>query len=198
MTGIRAVVSLSSLFAVLQLGGTAFAQPAADDATPAVQARPNRVTEEQLKAFAELTGDSPRSISLRMSRDVNLGPLIVSAADAQKSRKRVGLAMTIAGFTVLGVGNAVGAVIMVTTPGYPDVKGHEGQFWGGAAIAGGATLVGLLVGIPGIIKMATTGEEENAALEYYAPTRSQDVSLRQAMPGLAPRAITVPLLAGVF
>jgi hypothetical protein len=89
-------------------------------------------------------------------------------------------------------------VIIVTTPGYPDVRGHEGQFWGGAAIAGGATLVGLLVGIPGIVKMNSPGDEENEALDYYARSRLRDVSLRRASLGREPREVSIPVLAGTF
>lgn len=197
MFGIRAVMFWTSLFVALQFNGTALAQES-EAVEPRPSSRPASVTGEQLQAFADLTGDTPRTISFRMARDSNLAPLIVSAAEARKSRRRVGVAMTVVGFTILGVGNVVGSVIMLSTPGYPNISGHEGQFYEGAAIAAGSLAVGLLIGIPGIIKMSSPGEEENEALDYYAPSRSADVSLRRLVPAAAPSAIAIPLLSGTF
>jgi hypothetical protein len=198
MSGIRAVMGFGSLFVALQFSGTAFAQ-ASESAKLQLPSRSASVTAQQLQAFADLTGDTPRTISLRMAHDSNLAPLIVSAADARKSRRRGGGAMTAVGFTILGIGQIVGSAIMLSTPGYPDISGHVGQFYEGAAIAACSAVVGLLIGIPGIIKMVSPGEEEKDALDYYAPWRSADVSLRRSdVPSAAPGALSVPLLSGTF
>jgi hypothetical protein len=198
MPGICKILVLVSLLAISLSHGTALAQESDEAAKPVNQSRSSRVTAEQLQAFADLTGDSPQTISLRLSRDANLGPLIVSAAEARKSRKGTGLVMAIVGFTILGVGEAVGSYIMYTTPGYPNIEGHEGQFYKGAAIGLGSLAVGLALGIPGIVKMAAPGEEETAALDYYAPNRADSSTSRHVAAAMAPGTLMVPLFSGTF
>lgn len=189
---------LISLLAVSLLAGKARAQ-ASDGAGDAVrQPRSGVLSAEQLQAFADLTGDSPQTISLRLSRDPNLAPMVASAADARKSRKQTGLVMTIVGFTILGVGDAVGAYIMLSTPGYPDIKGHEGQFFTGAAIALGSIAVGLAVGIPGIVKMVAPSDDEAAALDYYAPRRASRSTWGHSPTSMEPGTVLVPVFSGSF
>jgi hypothetical protein len=156
---------------------------------------PGSLSQDQMKAFADLTGDSPYRISGRFATDPNLIPLAAKAADARMSRKTTGLIMTIVGFTILGAGEIASSVILVTTPGYPDMQGHERRFLLGAAIAAGSLGVGLALGIPGIMKMVRTTQEEERALDAYSPARP-DLSARPAIS--SSRALVAPLFGLAF
>ena len=59
----------------------------------------------QLDAFAALVGESTSSVAQRTAKDPSLVPLAAKAAEARMRRKHTGKALTIAGFTILGVGS---------------------------------------------------------------------------------------------
>lgn len=197
MPGFHKIVFVGFLLAVSVWGASALAQTPEVAATPVRRSSTAAVSAEQLQAFADLTGDSPRAISLRLARDPSLAPMVVSAAEARRSRKTTGLVMTVVGFTILGVGDIVGSYIMLTTPGYPDINGHESQFYKGAAVAGGSLLVGLLLGIPGIVKMSAPSDEEAEALDYYSPSRASSGSAPRVA-AMSPATVVVPLFSGTF
>jgi hypothetical protein len=149
--------------------------------------QPIGLTAEQTQAFCDLTGDAPGQISQRLALDSRLTPLAVAAADARMSRKSTGKVMAILGFTLLGVGDIVGSVIIVTTPGYPNIEaGHEGRVLVGLAVAVVSLGVGLGLAIPGLVKMARPGEEEKRALDAYGPGQ------RLGPPYEAPRPVLGP------
>ena len=156
-------------------------QVLAESAAEAPASTSSGLTREQMQAFADLTGGSPYLVSRRLAAEPNLIPLAAKAADARRSRKTTGLIMTVVGFTIVGVGDIVGAGIIATTPGYPKMDGHEDRLLLGAGIVLGSLAVGLALGIPGIVKMAAPSSEEQKALDAYSRTRS----LSAARPALS-------------
>lgn len=153
------------------------------------------LTSEQMQAFADLTGDSPNRIAGRFALEPHLVPLAAQAADARMSRKTTGKIMAIVGFTILGVGDIAGTAILVTTPGYPSMEGHESRFLLSAGVMLGSLAVGLALGIPGILKIARTSEEEEQALAAYTGRRSA----LAARPSLASgRSLLAPLFGLAF
>ena len=58
----------------------------------------------QLEAFTALVGESTSTVALRIATDPSLVPLAAKAADARMQRKHTGKVLTIAGFTIFGVG----------------------------------------------------------------------------------------------
>ena len=187
------VLVVASVLSSAWSAGRASAAP--PEATADATRSRSGLSQDQMKAFADLTGDSPYRISGRFATDPNLLPLAAKAADARMSRKTTGLIMTVVGFTILGAGEIASSVILVTTPGYPDMEGHEGRFLLGAGVAFASLGVGLALGIPGILKMTRTSEAEERALDAYSPTRP-DLAARPALgPG---RVLVAPLLGVTF
>ena len=77
--------------------------------------------------------------------------------------------MAVVGFTVLGISDIGGAIIVVTSPGYPAIDSDAGwrQFAIGTAVALGGLGVGLAIGIPGVIKASKSSDEEKSLVTYY-------------------------------
>jgi hypothetical protein len=201
------VIAGCSFFSWLCLS-PASAQTAAPYSTQTVQpmqpAQPMQpvrsvgLTREQLQAFSELTGDAPGLVSQRLAMDPRLTILAASAADARMSRRATGKVLIILGFTILGVGDIAGWLIMVTTPGYPTVKsGHEGQFFLGIGVGVISLGVGLALAIPGLVAISRPGDEENRALDYYVPGRRPGV-YQVEPPQVLGKTITTPVFSLAF
>jgi hypothetical protein len=130
-----------------------------------------------LTAFAELIGETKPVVWQRLLDDPGLAPLAAAAADARMARKSSGKALTIAGFTILGVGVGAGYFIMlsgITSTGncssdyYSSSCGpNTDRMLGGLAIGILSVGVGLAIGIPGIFNMTRPSEVENQATERY-------------------------------
>jgi hypothetical protein len=173
--------------------------PPVAPAQPVQPMRSLALTPEQLHAFSDLSGDSPGRVSQRLAMDPGLAPLAAAAADARMRRKSTGKVLMIVGFAILGVGDIVGTAIMVSTPGYPSniESGQEGRLLVGVAVDLVCLGVGLALAIPGIVKMARQGDEENRALDYYAPARGQGV-YQVAPPQVLGSTIALPVLSFDF
>jgi len=179
--------------------------PSVQPMPPVVPAQPVQpmhyvgLTSKQLHAFSDLTGDAPGQVSQRLATDPQLTPLAAAAADARMRRKSTGKVLMIVGFAILGVGDIVGTAIMASTPGYPSniESGQEGRLLVGVAVDLVCLGVGLALAIPGIVKMARQGDEENRALDYYAPARGQGV-YQVAPPQVLGSTIALPVLSFDF
>lgn len=130
------------------------------------------LTAAQLTAFAELIGETKPVVWQRLLADPDLAPLAAAAADARMERKSSGKALTIAGFTILGVGVGVGYVIMfsgIASAGdcsYGNSCGpNTDRMLGGLAVGVLSVGVGLAIGIPGIFRMSSPSEVETQATE---------------------------------
>jgi hypothetical protein len=153
---------------------------------------------EQLTAFADVVGEPESTVAGRLQLDPKLASLAVAAADARASRKSTGKVMAILGFTILGVGDIAGAVIIASTPGYPNV-GDDGmkQVGIGVGVALASLGVGLAIGIPGVIKLGRYTDEENAAYDYYERTGPGQRPV--AGPPLSTgKALTAPVISFSF
>jgi hypothetical protein len=84
--------------------------------------------------------------------------------------------MAIIGFSILGIGDIVGTAIIMSTPGYPNVKSSDqGQMMAGLGVALLSLGIGLALGIPGIMKMSRESEIETRAREHYKPTPASEL-----------------------
>lgn len=174
---------------------------------------PIQITQPQLDAFAELIGE-PRPVVLqRLAVDPGLVPLAIAAADARMARKSSGKTRTIVGFTLLGVGEAAGFAIILSTFGDTNNCTNNSYYDGSCGsnmgaryliallVAAAASGVGLGIGIPGIISMARESEVETAAVDRY-----QNLRLSAPPPAYAPaqsaspsaKTLKVPLLSFSF
>jgi hypothetical protein len=138
-------------------------------------AEPTRqLTAEQLDSFVELTGDPKPLVWQRLLADPGLVPYAAAAANARLARRASGKTMTIAGFTILGVGAALGygMVLWGLTSGidcgaYSDCSPDETLILGGFALMVGSIATGCGIGVPGIIRMVRASEAENEASARY-------------------------------
>jgi hypothetical protein len=201
-TGLTAFMVLAIPAAArAQGGGTLFAPTRAAPA----------LTAEQLTAFSELIGESKPVVWQRLLDDPGMAPLAAAAADARMARRSSGKSLTIAGFTILGVGVVTGYVIMfsgIASAGdcsYGNSCGpNTDRIFGGLAVGILSVGVGLAIGIPGIFQMTRPSEVETQASErYQAWGTGQPLvypgSYSQAQPLSSPgRGFDLPLLAFRF
>jgi hypothetical protein len=161
-------------FLSLAFPAAARAQGIGAPLTPAAPA----LTAAQLTAFAELMGETKPVVWQHLLADPGLAPLAAAAADVRIERKSSGKTMTIAGFTILGVGAGVGYAIMVSgimsganCNYYDNYNSQCGpntdRMMGGLVVGILSVGVGLAIGIPGIIRMARQTELETQASERY-------------------------------
>lgn len=172
-TAVRRV--LAAFVMIAYLGTFSLPMAYADGVHSPLQAPSSRqeapapaLTPEQIILFTDMAGEPENSVIDRLQADPKLAQLALDATGAYTKRKSSGKTKTIVGFTILGVGDLAAAIIMVTTPGYPDVKsGDRGQMYVGVAVGLVTLGVGLALGIPGIISLAKRSDEEWRAMEYY-------------------------------
>jgi len=170
--------------------------PEPDPARPAAPAV--TLTPQQLESFSDLTGDAKRTIQHRLSTNPRVVPLAAAAADARASRRTTGKVMAIVGFTILGVGDIAGTYIIVSTPGYPNVKSeNQDRMYLGVGVGVLSLAVGLALAIPGLVKMASPSEVEQRALDAYSPGW-QDVSFRFSPPQVLGKTLTTPVWSYTF
>jgi hypothetical protein len=112
----------------------------------------------------------------RLLADPGLVPFAAAAADARMDRRSTGKTMTIAGFTILGVGAGVGYVVFLAglTSGmdcgyYESCEPDKSMLLGGLGLMAVSIGTGLGLGIPGIIRMARQSEAETEAARRYHP-----------------------------
>ena len=140
--------------------------------------------------FAEIADDTPASVTQRLRGDAALGPLVVAAADAHEERRRTGKVLVITGGVIFGVSDVAGAIVILTTPGYPFVQSQDdARVVLGLAIAVVGIAAGLALVVPGILKLAKHSDEEKRAVEYYAPPAS---TLPQAPAPIGPPSAPPP------
>ena len=122
----------------------------------------------QLDAFAALVGESTSTVAHRIAADPSLVPLAAKAADARMQRKHSGKVLTIAGFTIFGVGTAIGFEMIVasaTSYNCPSNGCPAGGNRGlpGLVVALVSEAIGLAMAIPGIVKLSRQSEAETEA-----------------------------------
>jgi|GEM_PF-2804109 len=131
---------------------------------------------EQLDAFVELTGDPKPMVWQRLLADPLLVAYAAAAADARLARRSSGKAMTIAGFTILGVGAGAGYGLFLwgvmsgvdCSSYYSDsCEPDKSMMTFGAVLMLVSIGTGLGIGIPGIVRMVRASEAENEASARY-------------------------------
>lgn len=135
------------------------------------------LTPVQVDWFVQLIGEPLPVVWQHLLADPGLVPLAAAAADTRMARKSSGKIMTIAGFTILGVGAIAGYVIVLSA--FSDHlnscayesgscgNSSDGQIKLGIALMLVSTGVGLALGIPGIVRMAKQTDVETAAVDRY-------------------------------
>jgi hypothetical protein len=155
----------------------------------------------QLDAFAALVGESPSTVAQRLSTDPSLMPLAAKAANARMQRKHTGKVLTIAGFTIFGLGTVIGFEMMVASAGSYNCPSNGCPAGGNHGVPGLVVMlvsetIGLAMGIPGIVKLASQSEAETEASARYHPV----APLRTGMPETPshPTGFLLPLLSRTF
>jgi hypothetical protein len=173
-----------------------------------------------LEAFTALVGESTSTVAQRIATDPSLVPLAAKAADARMQRKHTGKVLTIAGFTIFGVGTAIGFEIIVSSlrpyncpSGGCATDPGKNAARAGLVVALVSEAIGLAMAIPGIVKMASQSEAETEASARYHPVPATNdgstsssssswpaQSLRAGMPEtpMRPTGFLLPLLSGTF
>jgi hypothetical protein len=205
-------IFVAALFLVAALPSLARADTASSRAT---------LDPAQLDSFAALVGEETSTVAQRIAADPSLVPFAAKAADARMRRKRTGKVLTITGFTIFGVGTAIGFEMLVAGMGSyncPNSATNGCDTGGNAARAGlvvalVSEAIGLALAIPGIVKMARQSEEETEASARYHPLAATNdgstssssslwptQSLRAGMPetSMRPNGFLLPLLSGTF
>ncbi len=148
-------------------------EPARLSPPPRVDAVPRTpaITPAQVEAFAELLGEPEGKVEQRLLWDPSLASLAVAAVDARVARKSAGRTMMICGFTLLGAGATVGVVVALSGPllCFDDAcqRQKDERNRAGETIILASLGIGLLVAIPGIIKMASQTDSEAQAVNRY-------------------------------
>jgi len=189
-----------ALFAMLSAAPAAAQLTSPEPATAPSRQAPSSVqlTSQQLESFSELTGDAKRAVIYRLSTNPSLVPLAAAAADARANRRTTGKVMAIVGFTILGAGDIAGTYIVVSTPGYPNVQsGHKDRMYLGLGIGLASLGVGLALAIPGLVKMASTTQVEERALDAYSPGW-RDVSFQLLPPQMLGKTVSSPVWSFTF
>jgi hypothetical protein len=151
-------------------------QAAADVAANSEMSQPvltdSRLGGPQLNAFAAMV-DEPESVVLQRLHTVpELVPFALAAGEMRMNRKRSGKVMAITGFSILGVGAIGGLAIFVSSISAScsndgcgaggDGRAHLGLLVGAISVG-----VGLALGIPGIVRMASQSSLEEEAVARY-------------------------------
>jgi len=185
-------VLVAALFLAAALPSLARADPASLRAT---------LDPGQLDAFAALVDESTNTVAQRLSTDPSLMPLAAKAADARMRRKHTGKVLTIAGFTIFGLGTVIGFEMIVASARPYNCPSNGCPAGGNHGLPGLVVMlvsetIGLAVAIPGIVKMASQSEAEAEASARYHPV----TALRAGMPEtpMHPTGFLLPLLSGTF
>jgi hypothetical protein len=179
-----------AVFACISLGATPRATADVDPnsgKSPAVIAG-SSLGGPQLKAFAAIVDEPEALVLQRLSAVPELVPLVLAAGEMRMNRKRSGKVMAITGFSILGVGTIGGIALVVSNISSScspdgcgsgdDSRAHLGLLVGAVSIG-----VGLALGIPGIIRMASQSSLEEEAVARY---RSSSTS---PLPSSAPASV---------
>jgi hypothetical protein len=155
----------------------------------------------QLDAFAALVGESRSAVAWRLATDPSLVRLAARAADARMQRKHTGKVLTIAGFTIFGLGTAIGLEIMVASLGSYNCPSNGCPAGGnrglpGLVVALVSETLGLAMAIPGIVKMASESEAETEASARYHLVAAPRADLPETP--IHPTGFLLPLLSGTF
>jgi len=166
-----------------------------------------------LEVFAKLVGEPVAEVAQRLSMNPSIVPFAVVAAEVRRERRGSGKVLTIVGFGILGVGTAAGVTVFLssltancTNDG---CTGSDGRFRLGLLIVALSQGVGLALGIPGIVRMASQSDAENeAAARYHATTVKlttvsstlppESAQIRTPESRLPAAGFLVPLLSAVF
>jgi hypothetical protein len=211
-------VVAASLVLSSQARAQASQQPDAPTSTEAVLAPPGSasstepaartLTSDQIETFAKMVDAPATEVAKRLESDAAIRGEALGALEARQSRRGTGKALTIIGFSILVVGDIVGTVIIVTTPGYPTVASDQtDRVLVGLGVGLVAVGVGLALAIPGIVKLARPGDVERRAIADFKQPRpsvlDSPLTLRLS-PSFAsrslrpPPALTLPVVSLAF
>lgn len=137
---------------------------------PAAQP-PRDLLPTQLSTFARMVGAPESEVAARLAADAKLRGVALRAVEAREERRSSAKNRAVAGFVILGVGDIVGSVIILSTPGYPNVQsGDTGRVLLGVGVAVASLGVGLGIAIPGLVSL---GRQSSTELQASAEYRQQ-------------------------
>jgi hypothetical protein len=187
--GIAGLVSLSS-------PGVALGQTEVAPGTPSRRSPSSSalgLSSHQIEAFASLVDEPAGAVAERLRCEPSLVPIATEAADSRLGRKKIGKWMMVGGFSLYGLGGGIAVYGILHYLGGSHSWCVEGSCTqtsmstqdralaiGGLVTAG----VGLLLAIPGIVKVARQSDVEAAALSRYERSNRphEPPSLHSAIP----------------
>jgi hypothetical protein len=179
--------------------------PPVPPAAPATAAR--AISSAQVDAFTDLLGEDREVVEQRLLWNPGMVSYAAAAADARLERKGQGKALMIAGFTLLGGGSAVGLAVALSGPlicfDEACQRRQDESTRAGETIMLASVGLGLLLAIPGIVKMAHQSESETQAVRYYQSTEAGRPLVFPAdrprpLSGPPARAFSAPLVSFSF
>jgi hypothetical protein len=139
------------------------------------------IRRSQFEAFVELVGEPQEEVLRRLHADPELLSLAGPAADARRVRERRGKAMTTIGFTTVGAGITVSAILLLLSGPAPGVC--EGSECNELHLSDGAKLtmvvslmaaaLGLGTGVLGILTLTGQTDIEKTAVDRYQKQSTQ-------------------------
>jgi len=174
------------------------AGPSAGQATELATSAERGLTYGQVSTFARLVRSPEKDVAARLAADAQLSAMVAHALEVREARRAAAKNRAIAGFVILGVGDILGAVIMLSTPVNPDGTWSDpGQAALGAGVAIAATGIGLGIAIPALVSRGRQGPEELEAAAAYRQ-RPLPVPVTSLPPQNSGRSVMMPLLALTF
>jgi len=168
----------------------------ASAAAPA--AAPPALRPEQVSTFARMVGAPESEVASRLAQDDQLRAVVLRGLEARETRRASVKSRAVGGFVILGVGGAIGAITMVTTPVNEDgTSSNPDRVLLGALISAASTGLGLAIAIPALASGGRQGPEELAAGAAYRQQVLPAPSSERPAPTTG-RAATFPVLALTF
>jgi hypothetical protein len=169
----------SPILAATFLLGFLFLAPSAAQAQQASAPQAAVLSPDQLDWFAGMVNEDPGIVAQRLLWDPALVPLAEAAMDAAAKRRRVGVVLTVAGFSTAVIGLVMGGIIwasgvrLVSDCPYEggsncESSGNDqGTMHEGKMIMLVSIIAGLSLGIPGVVTLGSVSQAESDVLQRY-------------------------------
>lgn len=153
----------------------------------------------QISTFARMVEAPEADVAARLAADPRLRGVALRAVEARDERKSSAKKRAIAGFVILGVGDLVGAAIILSTPAPPPGESMDtSKAFLGLGVALAATGVGLAIAIPGLVSMGRAGPDELQAIAEYRQQQPLPTPPASRPSPTSARSPMLPLLSFTF
>lgn len=182
----------------IALAATLLMLPGRPAAAEGGTAPPFALRPDQVSTFARMVGAPEAEVASRLAKDDQLRAVVLRGMEAREARRASAKSRAIAGFVILGVGDVVGAAIILSTPTNPDgTSSNPGRVLLGAGVGLASLGLGLGIAIPALAGRGRQGPEELEAGAAYRQPSAPTASTDRPAPASG-RTVTFPVLALTF